>query len=239
MRCSLVVLLCIPLISHGAPCSEKDDPRAIIEKAIAAQGGEKAVAKVRMMRRVIKGSVVVDPNLPAAPMTYEDLWQLPLRYRSVMETVIHGVNTRQVDIINGDEGWTSLNGKTQRLTGDAHAELLEGRYAEGLEWLLRLREKDFDLSVATEEKVGERPALGVTVKAKGHRSVTLYFDRETMLLVKRVNQVRQPDGRLVVMEVFFSDHQYFEGAKLWTKSHASLNGRKFVEGEVSEVVFPD
>ena len=52
-----------------------------------------------------------------------------------------------------------------------------------LSQVLPLTDKTYPLTGAGEAKVNDRPAVGVKVTARGHRDVTLYFDKESGLLL--------------------------------------------------------
>ena len=73
-----------------------------------------------------------------------------------------------------------------------------------------------------------QPAAGVKVSQRGHTDATLYFDKETGLLVKIARRAQEA-GLMVDKEYLFSAHKEFEGAKLPTKQVEMINGKKFTE----------
>jgi hypothetical protein len=217
----------------------EEKPEAIIEKAIAAQGGAAKVAKLRTMRIKVEGTTNLVLGMAATPFTLEDTWQMPGQYKSVATLeLIMGTKFTQIQVIDGDKGWIEFNGKTQDMPKEAVAEMKEQKYAEDLDRLGFLKEKGYDLSMLEEIKISEKPALGILVKAKGHRDVKLYFDKDTGLLVKRVNTLNEPDKE-VVQEVFFSDYQEKDGLKHYRKIVAHRDGKKAIEAKVTELEFFD
>jgi hypothetical protein len=96
------------------------------------------------------------------------------------------------------------------------------------------------VSALPEAKVGDRPAVGVLVQAKGHRDVKLYFDKESGLLVKREQSVLDPmSGKQVVQEVTFADYKEKDGVKVAHTLAMSRAGQKLIEAKVTEFEFLD
>jgi hypothetical protein len=232
-----VWLLCGLLVSTPAAFAQ-DAARDILKKAIQAQGGEAKVAKLRTMRIKAEGATDLVPGQPNLPFTIEDTWQMPNRYKTESSFQLMGKKFTQTQVIDGDKGWIQADGQVQDMPTDALAEMKEQKYAEDLDRLGLLNDKDIELSLLDEIKVGKKPALGLLVKSKGHRDVKLYFDKASGLLVKREQQVLDPSsGKEVKQEVVFSDYQEKDGLTHYKKIVAFRDGKKVIEAKVTEIQF--
>jgi hypothetical protein len=232
-------VLCGLFVSPPA-ASAQDGARAIVEKAIQAQGGEAKIAKLRTMRIKVEGTTDLVPGQPHLPFTLEDTWQMPNRYKTSSTFQLQDKKYTQTQVIDGDKGWIQSDGQTQDLPKEAVTEMKEQKYAEDLDRLGFLKEKGIELSALDEIKVDGKPAVGVLVKSKGHRDVKLYFDNASGLLVKRDQQVLDPSsGKEVRQEVIFSDYQEKDGLKHYKKIVALRDGKMVIDARVTEVEFFD
>jgi hypothetical protein len=226
----LLVLSCVPFTRA------EDKAQAIIEKAIEAQGGEDKVAKLRAMRVKVEGTLTLGEEVLS--VTIEDTWAMPNRYKSASSYEYLGEKHLQIQTIDGDKGWIQTDGTTVDMPEDALKEMKEQKYAEDLDRLGFLKDKDIELATLEEIKVDDSPAVGVLVKRKGHRDVKLYFDKKSGLLVKRIHEVLNSfAGELVSQEVIFADYKEKDGVKCWHKITGYRLGEKFVEGKVKEIEF--
>ena len=229
--------LCGLLVSAAVVFAQQE-ARAIVEKAIRAQGGEAKVAKLRTMRIKAEGTTDLVPGQPNLPFTIEDTWQMPDRYKTAISFQLMGKKFTQTQVIDGDKGWIRTNGQVQDMPKDAVAEMKEQRYAEDLDRLGFLSAKGIEFSLLDEIKVEGKPAVGVLVTSKGHRNVTLFFDKASGWLVKREQRVLDPSSNKEVrQEVIFSDYQDKGGLKHYTKIVALRDGKKVIAARVTEVEF--
>ena len=218
----------------------KNKPQAVVEKGIQAQGGQAKVAKLRIMRIKVEGTIDLVPGQPKLPITIEDTWQMPNRYKSSSCFQLMGKKVVQTQVIDGDKGWIQINGQTQDLPKEYVTEMKEQKYAEDLDRLSFLKDNGIELSLLDEITVDGKPALGVLVKSKGHRDVKLYFNTTSGLLVKREHRLLDPSsGKEVLQEVIFSDYQEKDGLKHYKKIVALRDGKKVLEARVTEIEFFD
>ena len=226
------------LLVSAATAFAQDQPRAIIEKAVQAQGGQANVAKLRTMRIKLDGTINLVPGQPSVPLTIEDTWQMPSRYKSSSSFQLAGGMMTQTQAIDGDKGWIEAGGQVQDMPREAMEEMREQKYAEDLDHLSFLNEKGIELSMLDEINVAARPAVGVLAKSRGHRDVKLYFDKADGLLVKREQVVLDPQSNKEVrQEVLFSDYQETHGLKHYRKIVALRDGKEVIAARVIEVEF--
>jgi hypothetical protein len=215
-----------------------DGARAVVEKAIQAQGGADKVSKLRIMRIKVEGTTSLVPGQPALPFVLEDCWQMPNQYKTTSEFEFAGKKVKQTQAIDGEKGWMQLDGAAQDMPKEAVAEMREQKYAEDLDRLGFLKDKGIHLTGLGESKVGGRAAAGVLIKAKGHRDVKLWFDKESGLLVKRENKVLDAGtGKEATQEVVFGDYRETGGVTHYRAVTAYRDGKKIIEAKVREIEF--
>jgi hypothetical protein len=224
----------------AVPAAADDKGRALIEKAIQAQGGPDKVAKLRAMRIKAEGTMELVPGQPATPFTIEDVWHMPDKYRTSATMTLMGMKVTQTQVLDGDKGWAAFNGRAMDLPKEAAAEMREQKYAEDLDRLGFLKDTGKELSVVEDARVNGKPAAGVRIKSKGHRDVTLYFDKDSGLLVKRTHPILDPmSGKEATQEVVFGDYADSAGVKYPKALTAFRDGKKVIEVKVTEVEFLD
>ncbi|HWY88958.1 MAG TPA: hypothetical protein VNX28_19750, partial [Gemmataceae bacterium] len=238
--CVLALSICHVLIAAAVGAGPDDQARAVIDKAIRAQGGEASLAKLWLVR--LKGT----SKEPGGTTTWEQTVRLPDRMKNVQNGELDGQKASMVVVVSGNRGWTrqqlSGKGKPRELAQELPMEIVEmikeELYASMLETLISLKEKQYQLSALPEAKVNGRLAAVVKVASKGHEDVKLYFDKENGLLVKR-EQSRDilMLGR-IIEEVFYSDYQETDKVKLPRKVVKIADGKKS-EYQIIEVQFFD
>jgi hypothetical protein len=205
--------------------------RALVDKAVQAQGGETKLAKFPAAVVKLKGTF--HGLGEGVTFTGELATKGADRQKFVIEAEVGGQKFRLVYVLNGDKAWVKFDEDTEELDEDDLAEAKEEAYSEWVATLLPLKDKAFTLAALSEVNLAKRPALAVKVSSKGHRDVNLYFDKETGLLVKTETRVKD-DGQEVTEETFLSDYQEVQGTKQAMKFTIKRDGKLYLEGEVTE-----
>ena len=226
MRTTLGVLLVLGLAAGPAAAADRDAALAVIEQAIKAHGGADALNKAQTAVRTATGTM----SLFGKDLTFTDelTWQLPDRFRQVLDVDTGQGKTHLVQVVNPDKGWQSTGGMVMDLGPDRLEELREEAYVLWLGTLTPLQKEGFELTPLPQTMVGSRPAAGVKVASKGHADEKLYFDKDTGLLIKVEGRVKEA-GLMVDKEYLYSDHKDFDGAKLPTKLQELINGKRFTD----------
>jgi hypothetical protein len=81
-------------------------------------------------------------------------------------------------------------------------------------------------------KVQDRPAYGVIVSRADRRDVQLFFDKETHLLVKTEQRVKDESGKEMTEESFFSNHQE-KDARQPLKATARRDDMPYMEADIT------
>jgi hypothetical protein len=227
------------LLAGAAPA--QDDARAVVERAVRAHGGQERLAKARADKVHVRGTLQVEgkDGPIAIPFTGEVLVQLPNQLKSVLEVNLDKKRT-VVQILNGDEAYVTTNGQPQKVGPAALAEMREKLFLDRAVRLVPLlTEKTYELASLGESKVGERPAVGVRVTARGRKELRMYFDKETGLLVKTEHTLSDPEGKSVRQEEYYGDFRDLGGYRRPVRVAAYRDGKKVVDLEVIDVKYYD
>ncbi len=234
-RCA--ALACCSLFVHLA--AAQDDPQALVDKAIAAHGGAEKIARMNRVHSRAEGTIDVLPGQPAMPFVGES-WRMDGDSKMTITIRVQGIKMVVTDAVHGDTQWRQLQGRTQELSKEEVAEIQESRYVDRLAKLSFLRDDAIELTTLAESKIGDKPALGILAKSQGRRDVKLYFDKESGLLAK----VEHPaldllSGKEVAEELVLSDYQDKDGLKYAMRSALYRDGKKIMDGKVTELKFVD
>ena len=236
MRHSQKAFLVSALVLTAAVPARADDgataARALVDKAVEAQGGYAKLAKLPAVTAKLKGTFHGFGQ--AVAFTGEFAAQGPDRSKFDIEAEAGGQKFRVVNVLNGDKGWTKFNDDTEELDKDDLAEAKEEAYGEWVATLVPLKDKAFTLALLGEVNIDKRPARGITVSSKGHRDVNLYFDKETGLLVKTETRVKDDGGQEVTEETFLGEYKEVQSTKQATKVTVKRDGKLYLEYEVTD-----
>jgi hypothetical protein len=228
----LCVVLTMPVMG------QEPTPRALIEKAIAAHGGEKVLARFQASHSRSKGKI--HAGAPVDFTAEEDV-QLPDKFRSALHVEANGKNITIIQVFDGKKGWVTNMGKTTDLDDKANKEIQEILHAMRVGNLVGvLRDKTFTLALLGDLKVKDKDAVGVRVSHPGKRDVNLYFDKTSGLLAKMETRALNPlNMQECNQEKFFADYHEVDGRKSPRKVEVHNDGQLFVEVEVLELQLLD
>src|ERR1700687_2585992 len=160
MRCILSASLVLGLVFVAPALARADDEadlKALIDKAIKAHGGADKVAKNKATTMKFKGKIYA----VACGLDYTgDLsTQAPGQIRTDIKFSAGGMDFTVINVVNGDKGWVSINGKVEDLPKEAIEEGKEQLYADSVGRIYTLKDKEFKLSPLGESKVGDKEAV--------------------------------------------------------------------------------
>jgi hypothetical protein len=213
----------------GAAPAAGADAKQTIAKALKALGGEEKLAKVKAFTIKTKGTVSFAGN--DREVTSTQVAQGLDHFRR--EAQFGEVN--MVYVIAGDKGWRKRNDRSAELQGEELAREKRTTYLLVLPiTLVAVRGDGFTCTAADEQKVGDKPAVGVKVNAPDGKDFTLYFDKESGLPVKMVAKFDTPQSGEISVETIYSDYKDFDGIKKATKITSTIDGKPFQNLEVTE-----
>jgi hypothetical protein len=220
-------------LTSMARADDEADAKTILDAAIKAAGGETALAKPVAFYYKFKGTAYEGDK--KTPTVGEWFIQGYDKDRSV-EFDEDGKVT-EIEVLNGKDGWIKEGDQpTERQSDDQLALRRELIYLNWVTMLAPLKGNEFRLSTADETTVGDRKAVGIVVKHDKHRPVTLYFDKETNLLVEYERKFKDPDKGSDVDEVcLLSDYRDVQGTKQPFKAEVTWDGAKYVDLTITEM----
>jgi hypothetical protein len=152
-----------------------------------------------------------------------------------MAAEIMGNKINLIVVDDGKQAWERMGEMVREMPKEKLKEFRHNVYVMQLMHLLPLTDKAYTLTLAGEAKVNERPAVAIKVAAKGHRDVTLFFDKENGLLVKSSTRVTSEfTMKEVTQEVYPLDYKEKDGRKYFNKMVIKQNGKPFLEEEFSD-----
>jgi hypothetical protein len=225
---SVLVISGIVIPASQARADDQADARAIVAKAIKAAGGEEALKKHSATRSKESGTYY-GMGGDGFPYTGEYAVQWPHQWRMDIAGVF-------MIGLNGDKGWISANGETRDMSAEELKIQQDAHYFRWIATLLPLKDKKFKLATAGETKLSDRAAVGVRVSAEKHADISLYFDKESGLLVKTEHRAHSEEqSKEVNEETFLSDHKEIDGAQIATKIVIKRDGERYIEAETLEL----
>lgn len=209
----------------------QDEARALIERAVKAHGGAKALGRIHADKVKFKGTLVLQGH--TTPFVAETTMQLPSKYKHVVETNNGSDKHTLIYVINADKLDITLDGRAVPADPMQIAEIRSGLELERAKRLLPLLEdKSYQLAVVEELKVNDRPAAGVRISGRGRKEMRLYFDKEFGLLVRAENRLEAGKDKEIRQHFFFGDFKEIGGFKRPTKVRAYREGRQIMEAEL-------
>ena len=180
------------------------------------------------------------PGVGEVDFTQEFATMLPDKVKETMHLDIDGKQITIVTLMNGDVVSIEAAGKDVPITDEIKMALKEAQYLmKVVKFVPLLKDKSYELSLIGEDKVEGKPVVGVLVKSKDHKDVSLFFDKETGLLAKLEQLSRRAErttGKEVAEErivVSYGDKGK-EGIPLPKEVLIKHDGETFMKAEVVE-----
>lgn len=234
MRQFLFPLAAVFVFAPAARADDAADAKAIVEKGIAARGdkpGDKPLAQTWKEKGKFTGGGF------ALDYTSDWAFQGPDKYRFALVGEFGDVKIAITAVVNGEKAWQTDGTKTEEITGEKREQTLNEVYHLWVTSLTPLvAEKGFTLATAKGKDIAGKPAVGVTATRDKRPAVTLYFDKDTGLLVKTEVTVKDEfqKWKAVPEEAFFSDYKEKDGRKVFTKLKVVRDGKPLIESTLSD-----
>lgn len=224
---------------HAVRADDAADAKAIIERAIKARGdkpGDKLPPAVAWKEKITfkidhlaKENILLDTTCTFAP---------PDKMRIDMKINFSGSDFEAAYVVNGEMLWMLAQGVVQENGNDQLGQALRDMnrmWASSLNPLLA--DEGFKLSTAKEQKVNGKPAAGVEVREGKRPIVTLYFDKETGLLVKSAaltKDITTGDKEVLEETVLSGYKETADGRKYHTRVTVTRDAKTFYTSERTE-----
>jgi hypothetical protein len=239
MRRVLTGFLGLALVLHVTGTVRADDrgqAGAIIDKAIKALGGE-----ATKTAGTWKGKGTFYGMGDGIPYTSEVAVQWPDHQRTSVEADFNGQKFTLITVVAGGKGWRKVNGDNMVLEGESLDEAKEEVYASWVSTIMPLKNRGFTITSLGDSKAENHELVGVKVAHKGHKDISLFFDKDSGLLIKTVRRAKdtQGSGDEVNQETIYGDYKEVDGTKLPVKVTIKRDGKKYIEQENSDMKLTD
>ncbi|HJZ93647.1 MAG TPA: hypothetical protein VKE40_22420 [Gemmataceae bacterium] len=241
MHRTLFLNLAILFIATGqSRGNDATEAKALLDRAIKAAGGEAVLAKFKAARFKSKGILYVGDEKVSltSDWTYQRFDQL--RSTVVLEKS-DGKRLEITEVVNGDRGWLKVNNDpTEEVGKDYFQARKEQMYSNWIMRLIPLTAKEIGLTLLPETTVGDRPAVGLEATHPDHHSVKLWFDKESALVIKIAERIKDPEtGKEVNQEIMFASFKEVQGRRVAHRAVYFRDGKKKGEEEITEVTLSE
>src|SRR5262245_40655714 len=224
------------LLAVPAVRAEGDPAKAMLDRAVKALGGEKALAAAGGLTWKVSGTLEIEGM--KIDLTGDWSAQGIDRYRWDLQASVMGrTETVTVGIV-GAKAWAS-NGRGD--VSDAPKDLVplllaNFRCFRVVQNPLLLRDKAFKLSPLGELKIGERVTVGLKVTRKDWADIDLFFDKKTGLPFKAEIHVKESKDGMDVSHAFvFDGYKEFGSLKHFGKVRFLRDDKALLKLECSDV----
>ncbi len=184
----------------GPPARPTETADQVLDRFVQAIGGPDALQKITSRAR--RGSVT-DRAGRTLPITVEDTSSGQIRVTVGAEPLF----SRAFD---GTEGWVQSGSNTRALEG---VELLDVRLQEDLGAMAHARQRYGAFQARAYDTLDGHDVIVLTGRTSTEVNETLFFDRASGLLWRRVVRLRTPMGRLPV-QIDYADYRTVDGVKM-------------------------
>jgi hypothetical protein len=236
MRKQLLAVLVLALLIVPVAARDDDDAKAVVEKAIKAQGDVKVAKALLLSTAKGKGKVNLDGM--EFDLTIERWVAHPDKEKAILKLMIADQPVTITQILDGDKGWAKFGDDIKELDQDDITEMKSSLYREYVTSLYPIVvDKDLKLKSLGDAKVGDKAAFGVQISKKGQRDISLFFDKANYLLIKTETRAKNPVSKQEVNEVtlYYDFKELVPGLKLSTRYVVSHDGEKFMELQLTDV----
>jgi len=215
------LLLLINLVwpSSGLLAQPTGKTKELLTKAIQAHGGAEALEKLRISTWKGRGLMYRDGK-EDKPLPFFGEWSgdLPDNYRRTY--AFKGIGGGRLPVttgLMGDKGWLTM--RPDRGADDLTEQQVKIEKDEAHAWhvsrLVPLLKGDYQLMSLPMTQRDGRSIVGIKVDRKGYRSIYLFFDRQTNLLIYMDRKVYDPEKKQeVLQETSYLNFKELGGATL-------------------------
>jgi hypothetical protein len=234
MRKLLFPLVTVFAFASVIRADDAADAKAIVEKAIAARG-DKSDSKNAAMTWKERGKYT--GMTVTLPYSAEWSFQGPDKYRFAFTADLGDAKIIMTIVVNGEKAWMAEGNQTEEIIGE---KLVQTRNEAYQFWVTSLtplvNDKGFTLATAKGKDVNGKPTNAVKITRDKKPAMTLYFDKESGLLVKREIVVKDEhqNWKEVLDEAYLSNYKDANGMKFFTALKIVRDGKTLIESTLSD-----
>jgi hypothetical protein len=214
---------------------DQADLKALVDKAIKAAGGE---AKLKAFKAFSwKGKGTVEAGEEKVAITIDASMQGRNQGRLDMTAEIDGRTVNVGLVIDKDKGWFKSPKGVEAIPKEIFAALSADFHALRLaQMLVALKDKDCKLSALGEDKIDDKPAVGIKAAFKGFPDVDIFFEKKTMLpLMCRTQVTDNRENKDLSHQFIFNAPKKTGDVQHFTKILFKRDGKKMIEVELSDL----
>lgn len=220
---ALLFVPCAPARAHD------QDPKAILDKAIKALGGEEKLGKAEAFVWKAKGTI----NLNGRASEFKS--QVTVKGLDHLRRAFGNDQFSALMVVDGEKGWRKVGENSTEMDGDSVAREKRNVYLQVIPiTLVPLKSTGFKYEAGGEEKLGDKPAVVLKVTGPDGYDFTLYLDKESGVPVKEVAKIIDGSGREHSVETTFAEYKDFDGIKKATKIEAKGDGTTSTMLEITD-----
>jgi hypothetical protein len=222
-----------------SPARADDDAKKVVDAAIKAHGGKDKLAKLKDKSVSQKGKMkIFDPI--EAEGNFETTASEG-KFRRQFDFTFMNTDIKNTVVFDGKTMWVKTNDNLMTFDKKEDIDALkEAMHAEKAAGLALLGDKNVELSLIGDDKVGDTPVVGIRVSEKGHKDVSMFFDKKTHLLKKIIGRTLDFQSHMEVeQERIVEDYKEVDGLMRPTKVTVNKDGKKQIEIEISEMKYID
>ena len=218
MRTALTFVVAAWIVG-SAPAASAQTADEIVEKHLAAMGGRAALGKI--VSRASSGTISVSALGADVSGTIETVNRAPNSSRSLIKLDASGFGLATIVIDQRFDGTSGFVLDT--FQGDRE---IAGTQLEGLRsglfphLLLNYKERGIAVELTGRERVGDRDALVLTVRAQSGPPIRQYIDAQSYLLVRQVTTITS-QGADAEQTTDFQGYQDVDGVQVPVKLHST------------------
>lgn len=232
MKRLAAALVVVTVLFARTGAARAQDAKAVVDKAIAALGGEDKLSKAGTITWKTKSKMFFNGNEGEAKT--EITAQGIDRYRAVLEAEFNGNAFRTVTVLDGNKGWRDFRDQVDALSGEQLTNTKRIAYIDIVPvTLVALKGPGFKLESAPDENAAGKPASVLKVTGPDNKTFKLYFDKETGLPARMVGDVVSFRGEYT-QDTTYSNYKDFGGIKKATKVEDKRDGETFRINEITE-----
>jgi outer membrane lipoprotein-sorting protein len=233
-------IFCVSLLTVLVPAwarAQDPSPQEIVDKGIAAHGGLEKLKKTEAANFQGKGTVYV----MGQAVEFKGEWwiQPPDKFKNAISLDISGEKMEIVDVLNGDKGWRIKEGLEQ-LQEEQKNFIKTDLYVKRIAHLVALKDPQYKLTALGGSKIGDAEVWGVKVSHNNHKDVSLFFDKNTGLLLRIQHQGKDPmSGQEALLEINYGNYKDQDGMKIASKISTKKDGNDFVDMTLTDLKLAD
>jgi outer membrane lipoprotein-sorting protein len=234
--------LAVAVLAAGTAAADDRAAIAVVKKAIDAHGGADNLNKYKAGKTKMSGEVSVGGM--DIEFTGTLAFSLPDRYKLVINAELAGEKMVMEQVVKGDEIKTFLKvGGEAVPLGDLEDQKEEAKTAAVLqdaEQLTPLLDaKKFTLKSASDADVNGKKAAVVVVQPKAlKKEVTMFFDKESGLLLKTAHKTTDRneagDKTEILEESYAEEYKKVKGIQVPLRATVYHDGKKFMTVKLSD-----